>query len=134
VRTGGNHRGYHLYYLTDFEIRKHSMLVFEDANIDLLGRGSFAVLPPSEVEEPYRYRVGLSEITSISEERYARLLHVLAQWKAVASQLKAFAKGAISTDSVTQALLGTAFTPDMRAYADGRMQAALASAGRPQPA
>jgi hypothetical protein len=81
VRSGGQHHGYHLYYLTDFETRKHGMLAYEHASIDLLGKGSFAVIPPSIVERPYRYLIGLEELSFLSRQTYDLLLDTLRRGK-----------------------------------------------------
>lgn len=93
IRTGGNHRGYHLFYLVQFEIRKRGMLAYESASVDLLGRGSYAVIPPSVVETPYKYLLGLEEIAFLDEETYQRTLQVLASWKTVRNLLKHVGQG-----------------------------------------
>jgi len=88
VRTGGGHNGYHLYYLTDFEVRKHGMLSYREAPIDLLGKGSFAVIPPSIVEKPYKYISGLDKLSYLTADRHESLLILLTQWKNINNLIK----------------------------------------------
>ncbi|MDA3962348.1 MAG: bifunctional DNA primase/polymerase [Planctomycetota bacterium] len=80
VRTGGQHRGYHLFYLVDEPVRKSAGLAFHDAPIDIMGTGSFVVLPPSIVEREYRVLVGFDEITTLSAAHRARMDDELRRW------------------------------------------------------
>lgn len=116
VRTGGEHDGYHLFYLTAFETRKRGLLSYRDVSIDLLGKGSFAVVPPSVVDKPYRYLVGLEEIAFLSNELYDTLVATLEAWKQVTVLIKHMAAGKLTREKAEQKLAEQGPTPDMLAY------------------
>lgn len=118
VRSGGRHRGYHLYYLTQFEVRKHGMLAYREASIDLLGKGSFAVMPPSIVERPYRFLIGLDEIAVLTKKAYDALVQKLSAWKLINRTLSHLAAGKLSPDQACSLLHEEidAIDPDMAAY------------------
>ena len=88
VRTGGVHRGYHLFYLTSSATRKRGMLSYREASVDLLGTGSFAVVPPSVVDKPYKYLLGLDELSLLSSATYEVLLSTLLLWKQISHLIK----------------------------------------------
>ena len=116
VRTGGEHRGYHLFYLTAFETRKRGMLSYRGASVDLLGKGSFAVVPPSVVAEPYRYLVGLDELAFLSNEAYDSLLSTLLIWKQVDTLIKKVAAQKLTPVKAMQTLAGQNTTLEMVSY------------------
>ncbi len=116
VRTGGNHHGYHLIYLTEWETRKHGMLSYREASIDLLGKGSFAVLPPSIVESPYTYLLGLDELTFMSRETYDALISTLQSWKQVNALIKKVANQKLSAEQALASLTDQNPAPEKLAY------------------
>lgn len=88
IRTGGNHHGYHLLYLTEFEVRKHSGLSYHGCPIDFMGAKSYIVLPPSEVDHPYKYRIALDEISFLEQTTYDRMLTEFRTWQNVSKSMK----------------------------------------------
>lgn len=122
VRTGGSHNGYHLYYLTEFEVRKRGMLSYRHAMIDLLGRGSFAVVPPSVVDRPYRYLIGLEELSFLNAASYEILLQTLSQWKEVNAAVKRVRAGKLTPIKGEEALQKLGATAAMRDYFSSSLQ------------
>jgi len=116
VRTGGEHDGYHLFYLTAFETRKRGFLSYRGVSIDLLGKGSFAVVPPSVVNKPYRYLVGLDEIAFLSKEVYETLVATLEAWKKVNVLAKHLAAGKLTREKAEKKLTEQDATPEMVAH------------------
>ncbi|NQT93253.1 MAG: bifunctional DNA primase/polymerase [Lentisphaerae bacterium] len=116
VRTGGEHDGYHLFYLTAVETRKRGLLSYRGASVDLLGKGSFAVVPPSVVNKPYRYLVGLEEIAFLSNELYGTLVATLEAWKKVNVLIKHLAAGKLTRDKASEKLSDQDPTPEMVAH------------------
>lgn len=116
VRTGGEHKGYHLFYLTKFETRKRGMLSYREVSIDLLGKGSFAVVPPSVVDKAYKYLVGLDEIAFLSSELYEVLLSTLLSWKQTNAFIKKVTNQKLTAAKALQSLADGNFTPEMIAY------------------
>jgi hypothetical protein len=121
VRTGGEHEGYHLFYLTPSATRKRGMLRYREASIDLLGKGSFAVIPPSVVVAPYRFLVGLNEIAFMSNETYGLLLSTLQNWKLVGTLVKRVANQRLTSDKALEIFAGQGAAPEMLSY----LQAAI---------
>jgi len=116
VRSGGQHRGYHLFYLTEFETRKRGMLAYREASIDLLGKGSFAVVPPSVVEAPYRYLLGLEELAFLPTATYEALVSTLTIWKRINMLVKHVVGQKITAEKARESLDDEKLTPDMIAY------------------
>ncbi len=116
VRSGGAHHGYHLYYLTELETRKHGMLAYRDASIDLLGKGSFAVVPPSVVDRPYRYLLGLDELAYLSMDTYERLLAQLKRWKQTNALIARVKAEKIDVDEALEGLAKQGASPAMISY------------------
>jgi len=52
VKTGGNHGGYHLYYLTDERLDKNITKSFENASVEFLVN-HYVLTPPSRVKDDY---------------------------------------------------------------------------------
>jgi hypothetical protein len=121
--TGGQHRGWHLFYLTDFPVRKRGMLAYRSAAIDLMGSGSFVVLPPSVVEAPYRLRLGFDEIASLPQQTYDDLLSLLGRWKAVNRLLRHLQAERQTADDVRAALADAPYSDAMRDYAEVALSA-----------
>jgi len=116
VRTGGEHDGYHLFYLTAFETRKRGLLAYREVSVDLLGKGSFAVVPPSVVNKPYRYLVGLDEIAFLSKELYDTLVAKLEAWKRTNTMVKHIAAGKLTREKAEKKLSEQNATPEIAAY------------------
>lgn len=116
VRSGGVHRGYHLYYLTEEATRKRGMLAYKGASVDLLGKGSFAVVPPSVVDEPYRYLIGLDELAFLSSDGYDQLVATLSHWKRVNAVIKHVTNGKLTYDQAREQLIDQQATPEMIAH------------------
>ncbi len=54
VKTGGKHNGYHLYYWTDEAFTGRFKGQFEGVDVEILGKGTYTVIPPSTVLTDYR--------------------------------------------------------------------------------
>ncbi len=116
VRTGGEHNGYHLFYLTESGTRKRGMLAYREASVDLLGKGSFAVVPPSVVVKPYRYLLGLDELAFLAMETYDILLSVLIRWKQTNALIKQAASQKIEFGKALKSLVDQNATSEMITY------------------
>lgn len=76
VKTGGDHAGLHLYYLTDEPIQKKITLKTKQGNIELLGKNHYVVASGSEVKKRYTENKPLT-IENISRTYTDMLIHVL---------------------------------------------------------
>jgi len=54
VKTGGKHQGYHLYFWTDKPFTGRFKGQFEGVDVEILGNGTYTVIPPSKVASDYR--------------------------------------------------------------------------------
>lgn len=53
VRTGGKHNGYHLYYWAEKPFTGRFKGQFKGVDVELLGKGTYTVVPPSKVQTDY---------------------------------------------------------------------------------
>jgi len=53
VKTGGKHQGYHLYFWADKTFTGRFKGNFEGVDVELLGNGTYTVIPPSQVVNDY---------------------------------------------------------------------------------
>ena len=122
VRTGGQHHGYHLFYLVEGDVRKSSGFAYHDASIDFMGRGSFVVLPPSMVECEYRLLIGFEEIAQLSREIYDTMREELRIWALLRRKIS---KCDGSEPEQFRALLGADpdYDAEMKSYAAERVAA-----------
>ena len=54
VKTGGKHNGYHLYYWTDKPFNGRFKGKYNNIDVEILGTGTYAVIPPSKVYKDYQ--------------------------------------------------------------------------------
>ena len=54
VKTGGKHNGYHLYYWSDEAFTGRFKGQFDGVDVEILGKGTYTVIPPSTVLTDYR--------------------------------------------------------------------------------
>jgi hypothetical protein len=92
------------------------MLAYHEASVDLLRKGSFGVIPPSVVDTPYKYLVGLDELAFLSSERYAELLSTLLSWKQTNNLIKKVAGKKLTSAKALESLAGQNPTPEIAAY------------------
>jgi len=74
VKTGGKHQGYHLYFWTDEPITGRFKGEFRGVDVEILGKGTYTVVPPSTVLTDYRLVKAFTErdpithrVTSVSD-------------------------------------------------------------------
>jgi len=54
VKTGGKHQGYHLYFFTEKPLTGRFKGQYEGVDVEILGKGTYTVIPPSTVLTDYR--------------------------------------------------------------------------------
>jgi len=74
VKTGGKHNGYHLYYWSDEAFTGRFKGQFDGVDVEILGKGTYTVIPPSTVENEYSLIEAFTErdpityqVTSVSD-------------------------------------------------------------------